>query len=132
MQMFGGLEHSDDHMRFDSFLMSFVQCFYVIIGEAWVDIMYATMTDSGTPAAAIYFVLLLIVGSFILVNLILAVVLGHSDMPNDLEMTFGMGTLEAAVDSYWVRTSFNKLRFAVSSKTFFCVCKSFIVTHCRV
>ena len=30
-------------------------------------------------------------------NLILAVVLGHSDMPNDLEMTYGVGTLETNV-----------------------------------
>ena len=30
---------SDEFVRFDNFYVAFVQCFYVILGEGWVDIM---------------------------------------------------------------------------------------------
>jgi hypothetical protein len=79
MQMFGSLESiaedSDGFIRFDSFFCAFVQCFFVITGEAWVDVMYTSMASAGT-FSAVYFVALVVLGSFIMLNLILAVVLG--------------------------------------------------------
>ena len=89
MQMFGASVRSDDGLvKFDSFFTSFVQCFFVITGEAWVDIMYVAMEDAG-PLAALYFVALIVIGSFILINLILAVVLGDS-MPNKIALEMGI------------------------------------------
>ena len=40
MQLFGTYESGDDFMRFDTFTVAFLQCFYVITGEAWINIMY--------------------------------------------------------------------------------------------
>ena len=50
--------------------------------------MYVAMEDAG-PLAALYFVALIVIGSFILINLILAVVLGDS-MPNKIALEMGI------------------------------------------
>jgi hypothetical protein len=106
MQMFGAAVTTDDYIRFDSFLVAFVQCFFVIIGEAWVQIMYVTMADT-SPVSSIYFVLLIVIGSFILVNLILAVVLGDS-MPNKIQMEVGLKQIDIIVNGYTIKCAMKK------------------------
>mmetsp|Transcript_1007 Transcript_1007/g.1240 ORF Transcript_1007/g.1240 Transcript_1007/m.1240 type:complete len:2098 (-) Transcript_1007:185-6478(-) len=118
MQMFGKTVTSDEFIRFDSFIKAFVQCFYVITGEAWVDIMYVSMADAGI-LSFIYFVILIIIGCFILVNLVLAVILGDSMVPNTVGYQAGLVQLDATLESYGVRCciarwkwSTDQIRFA--------------------
>jgi len=89
MQIFGSFEFDDDFVRFDNFYVAFVQCFFVILGEAWVDILYITIEGSGSVLSSLYFVAIIVVGSFLLINLILAVVLGDS-MPNKVQQEVGL------------------------------------------
>ena len=65
-------------MRFDRFVWAFVECFHVMCGEGWSARMYAAMAVTDQPAFAIYFVLLILVGQYFLINLMLAIVLDGS------------------------------------------------------
>jgi hypothetical protein len=113
MQMFGESVTSDEYVRFDSFTLAFVQCFYVITGEAWVDIMYVSMADSGV-FAFIYFVALIIIGCFILVNLVLAVILGDTMVPNSVGFEAGLHQLDATLESYAVRCSLSRWKWSIA------------------
>lgn len=58
---------------FDNSLHAFITIFQVISLEGWVDIMYM-LQDSTSAMVFIYFVILVIIGAFFLVNLFLAVI----------------------------------------------------------
>eukprot|EP00899_Mesostigma_viride_P006469 jgi/Mesvir1/15823/Mv03377-RA.1 len=58
---------------FDDFIMASLTIFQLISMEGWTDIMYNTM-DGSTGWAFLYFLTLLFLGSFFLLNLVLAVV----------------------------------------------------------
>ena len=105
MQMFGSIESiaeaSGGYIRFDSFFCAFVQCFYVLTVENWVDVMYVAMAETG-PISAIYFVALVVLGSFIMLNLILAVVLGGGGV-SDIQFDAGLSQLDGITSSYQLR-----------------------------
>merc|ERR1719409_1106132 len=62
------------YTRFNHIVQAFVTIFQCITEEGWTDVMYQLM-DAHTPiAAAIYFNLLILVGSFFCLNLTLAVI----------------------------------------------------------
>jgi len=58
---------------FDDFPHAFVSIFQSITMEGWVDIMYICQDATGTPAANIFFGILIVFGSFFVLNLLLAV-----------------------------------------------------------
>eukprot|EP00939_MAST-03C_sp_MAST-3C-sp1_P002275 g2275.t1 len=59
---------------FDNIFVAFLTIFQAITLEGWVDIMYWGM-DSVSPWTWIYFILMIMFGAFILINLTLAVIL---------------------------------------------------------
>lgn len=59
---------------FDNLLVSFLTIFQAITLEGWVDIMYWGM-DSVSPWVWVYFILMIMFGALILINLTLAVIL---------------------------------------------------------
>eukprot|EP00232_Nephroselmis_pyriformis_P016757 CAMPEP_0182878560 /NCGR_PEP_ID=MMETSP0034_2-20130328/15427_1 /TAXON_ID=156128 /ORGANISM="Nephroselmis pyriformis, Strain CCMP717" /LENGTH=787 /DNA_ID=CAMNT_0025011449 /DNA_START=233 /DNA_END=2593 /DNA_ORIENTATION=+ len=63
---------------FDNLLQAFLAIFQVITLEQWVDIMYITQ-DTTQGWSFLYFVVLVFVGAFFLVNLALAVITGIHD-----------------------------------------------------
>jgi hypothetical protein len=68
-----------DKIRFDSFFWSFTQVFYIITGDNWNVIMYDTMDQAGVWSG-VFFIALVLLGQFVLLNLVLAIVLeGASD-----------------------------------------------------
>ena len=71
---------------FDNIFVAFITIFQCITLEGWADIMYISM-DVFSPATVIYFVLLLIFGTFVLLNLLLAVVVSKfGQCKRDMEM----------------------------------------------
>ena len=64
--------------------------------------MYVSMADAGI-LSFIYFVVLIIIGCFILVNLVLAVILGDSMVPNTVGYQAGLVQLDATLESYGIR-----------------------------
>jgi len=112
MQFFGPTATPDEpYMVFDTFYASFVMCFYVLMGEGWVDIMYFWMAESH-PVACLYFMALIVIGMFVLVNLILAVVLDGS-MPGTegSKKKEGVKKLLAAWDKHDLRMAFDKMQW---------------------
>nr|CCA18882.1 similar to sodium channel putative [Albugo laibachii Nc14] len=62
--------------NFDSLLWAFVTVFQVITGENWNNVMYDAIRANGFTAS-IYFISLVILGNFILMNLFLALLLDN-------------------------------------------------------
>ena len=82
---FGGTVHFD---HISGALLTTFQCMTL---EGWSDIMYMVMRGVGRDAAAFYFVLLVLFGSFYVVNLFLAV-LWHTYRERQLQETKEGGT----------------------------------------
>lgn len=64
--------------NFDTLGNTILTLFIVIMGSGWSDIMIQTIRCAGS-GAAIYFVLMFIVGGIVLLNLFLAIMLGNFD-----------------------------------------------------
>ena len=64
--------------NFDSLGNSLLTIFEVLIGSDWSLVMYNCIRALGTKCA-IYFILLVIMGTIILMNLFLAIMLGNFD-----------------------------------------------------
>ena len=53
-----------------------ITIFIILVGENWNEVMFDAINALGW-VAAVYFVLLVIIGNFILLNLFLAILLGN-------------------------------------------------------
>lgn len=72
-------------MTFDNLARALLTIFQSVTMEAWSDIMYMCMDSSGFATAGIYFVLLMLLGSFFALNLVLAVLENSFDHEEDGE-----------------------------------------------
>jgi hypothetical protein len=93
MQVFGGkmCGLGDDgevpRHHFDTLLWALVTVFQVLTGEDWNAVMYDAMAASGSWAA-LYFVALLVIGNFLVLNLFVAILLtnfGAQDVSSEYE-----------------------------------------------
>eukprot|EP01062_Namystynia_karyoxenos_P001522 TRINITY_DN1051_c1_g1_i1.p1 TRINITY_DN1051_c1_g1~~TRINITY_DN1051_c1_g1_i1.p1 ORF type:complete len:2267 (+),score=738.59 TRINITY_DN1051_c1_g1_i1:119-6919(+) len=81
MQFFGGKfnfgdrEDGGPRATFDSFGYSFLTVFQVLTRDDWVNVMWDAML-AVSPAAAVYFIVLVICGDFLILNLFLAILIG--------------------------------------------------------
>ena len=66
-------EHFDDPGQ------AIVTIFLVLFGEGWNDIMYNTMRCTSAVMTALYYIMLVICGNIIMLNLFLAILLGNFD-----------------------------------------------------
>ena len=64
---------NNDQTSFDNFLMSFLTVFQCVTLEGWTFVMTLTMNTTH-PSTFIYFVFMIFIGSFFMVNLTLAVI----------------------------------------------------------
>jgi len=64
--------------NFDRLMTAALTVFEIMIGENWNGVMYDHMRASGT-ASCLYFILLVIFGNIIMLNLFLAILLGNFD-----------------------------------------------------
>jgi len=68
---------------FDNLGTSILTIFQVITLEGWVSIMYNLQDAVSTWGAALYFVALVMIGSFFLLNMILAVIMNEFQKVDD-------------------------------------------------
>ncbi|XP_063063855.1 voltage-dependent L-type calcium channel subunit alpha-1D [Engraulis encrasicolus] len=82
MQLFGGKFNFDEtqmkRSTFDSFPSALLTCFQILTGEDWNSVMYDGIMAYGGPVfpqmiVCIYFVILFVVGNYILLNVFLAI-----------------------------------------------------------
>lgn len=110
MQAFG-LYASDEFMRFDSFYASFVLCFQCVLGEGINNTLYQTMNDVGM-VASLFFVAITVVGTLILLNLVLAVILKHAS-PAIIQFDIGFLLLDQTFNKHEVRMALHKMKFSL-------------------
>ncbi|XP_062398037.1 voltage-dependent L-type calcium channel subunit alpha-1D [Sardina pilchardus] len=82
MQLFGGKFNFDEtqmkRSTFDSFPSALLTCFQILTGEDWNSVMYDGIMAYGGPIfpnmiVCVYFVILFVVGNYILLNVFLAI-----------------------------------------------------------
>lgn len=88
MQMFAGRLIFDDEMNydpengktsrenFDNLYSSLVTVFQILVGDNWNTVMYKAYL-AVAPSAVIYFIIVVLIGKIILLNLFLAILLGN-------------------------------------------------------
>ena len=64
--------------NFDDFFHAFVTIFVILVGDDWQFVYYHSSRAVG-PASLVYFLMLVVLGNFILLNLFLAILLGNFD-----------------------------------------------------
>jgi len=62
--------------NFDSIEFSIITVFQILVGDRWNEVMYMAIQSSG-PASVGYFITLVLIGNFIMLNLFLAILLGN-------------------------------------------------------
>ena len=71
--------------HFDDFFWAFITIFQVLTGENWNEVLYDGMRTKG-DAACLYFILLVVIGNYIVLNLFLAILLDNfADMDSSGE-----------------------------------------------
>lgn len=60
-------------MNFDTFGWSLLQVYQISTLEGWADIMHSVM-DTYSPFSAFYFIAVVFIGAFFLINLVLAII----------------------------------------------------------
>merc|ERR1719197_2469728 len=71
--------------NFDSFGWSFVTVFQVLTGENWNEVLYNAIRGTGWTMAVIYFVVLNVLGNYVIFNLFMAIVFSQFDDDGDEE-----------------------------------------------
>lgn len=72
--------------NFDTFWNGFVTVFQILTGENWNEVMYTGLVAmDGSGSVVVYFVVLNVVGNYIVLNLFLAILLARFDSPDEDE-----------------------------------------------
>ena len=126
MQHFGGkFDFPDEGVprhNFDTLIWSIVTVFQILTGEDWNAVMYDGVRATNS-LATLYFILLLVVGNFIVVNLFVAILLSSfsekvEDLPSDFAifrqtMNQTEGLKDGLIDTYMAsKVGFDQLTTA--------------------
>jgi voltage-dependent calcium channel L type alpha-1D len=122
MQFFGKkIDPNDERYNYDDFLWSFVSCFVVLSGENWNALMYEASINVGR-GYCIFFVLLVVMGSFVLLNLFIAIILDQltkavDDAGEDPEPSQAKTALQQEVEEEkaWIAKAAGRMARTISS-----------------
>ena len=85
--------------NWDNFFVGFVTTFEMVTQDNWNEIMYASTRYSST-LASVYFILLIIIGNFILFNLLIAIIIqGFADTKAQKESAGGVHAIDDDLSS---------------------------------
>eukprot|EP00054_Salpingoeca_dolichothecata_P028079 m.210181 g.210181 ORF g.210181 m.210181 type:complete len:1539 (-) comp26120_c1_seq2:53-4669(-) len=78
MQIFGGKFDPEERSNFDDFWKSYITVFQMLTGEDWNEVMYAAINsyggiDTAGSLACLYFVALVVIGNYVVLNIFLAI-----------------------------------------------------------
>ena len=69
--------------NFDELISSCVTIFQIMIGDNWTTVMYDGVRGGGNSYYSLYFIMLIILGNIIMLNLFLAILLGNFERARD-------------------------------------------------
>ena len=87
MQLLGQVLPHEERARFDGFAISMLTIFQFLTGENWNEAMYAGIYYSGSFMICIYFIIVIVIGLFIVLNLFLAILLSDFDAVRLIKFT---------------------------------------------
>mmetsp|Transcript_2591 Transcript_2591/g.3694 ORF Transcript_2591/g.3694 Transcript_2591/m.3694 type:complete len:1759 (-) Transcript_2591:300-5576(-) len=120
-----GYDEADiPQLNYDKLWWAFLTVFQILSGENWNSVMYDAWRAAGGAVAIIYFLALIFIGGFIVMNLFLAILLNNFEGNDDLISTGGPGLVShlkkvASMRSKFVgkgdepATAFEKLQMQV-------------------
>lgn len=76
MQFFAGRIPGPPRAHFDELHSAIITIFIVLVGENWNEVMFDTTNAIGW-GATVYFIFLVVIGNFVMLNLFLAILLGN-------------------------------------------------------
>ncbi|KAL3311374.1 Voltage-dependent N-type calcium channel subunit alpha-1B, partial [Cichlidogyrus casuarinus] len=88
MQIFGGEFNFNDgqpSQNFDTFVKAILTVFQILTGEDWNTIMYNGVRAGNQPFASLYFVVLMLIGNYTILNVFLAIAVDN--LANAQELT---------------------------------------------
>ena len=89
--------------NFDTFWNGFVTVFQILTGENWNEVMYTGLVAmEGSASVVVYFVILNVVGNYIVLNLFLAILLARFDSPDEEEESETQSDLPRRLPSHSV------------------------------
>lgn len=94
MQMFGG-KLASERSHYDNFLIGMLTTFQILSGENWNEVLYDGI-NSTSYFAIIYFLIVVVVGNFLILNLFLAILLSKFSTgdPPDMSITGVINTFK--------------------------------------
>lgn len=101
MQLFGGkfdFEDGKPRSTFDNFHWAFLTVFQVLSLENWPVVMYDAMRSNTGEGSAIYFIVWIFLGNFVLLNLFLAILLDNFSISGSKENEELINQLDASLD----------------------------------
>mmetsp|Transcript_2583 Transcript_2583/g.3505 ORF Transcript_2583/g.3505 Transcript_2583/m.3505 type:complete len:1818 (-) Transcript_2583:287-5740(-) len=75
MQMLGNYIPYSERSRFTDFGIAMLTIFQMLTGENWNEVMFSSITATGSYFIVVYFILVVIIGNFLVLNLFLAIML---------------------------------------------------------
>ena len=75
LHLFGGKFNRAEFLGYDTYVRSLLSTFQVITGEGWNEVLYEAVETSGFALSITYYFLLLVLGNFVILNLILALMI---------------------------------------------------------
>ena len=75
LHLFGGKFDRSQFLGYDTYVRSLLSTFQVITGEGWNEVLYEAVATSGFALSITYYFLLLVLGNFVVLNLILALMI---------------------------------------------------------
>eukprot|EP01028_Stygiella_incarcerata_P002857 TRINITY_DN1544_c0_g1_i1.p1 TRINITY_DN1544_c0_g1~~TRINITY_DN1544_c0_g1_i1.p1 ORF type:complete len:1709 (-),score=377.65 TRINITY_DN1544_c0_g1_i1:1118-6244(-) len=75
MQFFGGKFPSEVRSNFNDLYWAHITVFQVLSGENWNEVMYVGMDSTDPITASVYFVVLVVLGNYVILNLFVAILL---------------------------------------------------------
>eukprot|EP00002_Diphylleia_rotans_P018406 TRINITY_DN3563_c0_g1_i4.p1 TRINITY_DN3563_c0_g1~~TRINITY_DN3563_c0_g1_i4.p1 ORF type:complete len:1670 (+),score=301.84 TRINITY_DN3563_c0_g1_i4:113-5122(+) len=111
MEFFGGkLDRKEYRTNFDSYPIAMISVFQVLTAEGWSDLMYGCM-KSTSIFAAVYFILLLVFGNYVVFYLFLAILINTFSSLSDNLRQMSRSTI--SITSY-----IGRIKSAVKRKLF--------------
>mmetsp|Transcript_2584 Transcript_2584/g.3507 ORF Transcript_2584/g.3507 Transcript_2584/m.3507 type:complete len:1836 (-) Transcript_2584:287-5794(-) len=101
MQMLGNYIPYSERSRFTDFGIAMLTIFQMLTGENWNEVMFSAITNTGSYLIVIYFVLIVVIGMFLVLNLFLAIMLSDFSCgePPDFSFDNFLDTITSLVPS---------------------------------
>ena len=106
MQLFSDQLEGVERTSFENCYYAVLAVFQILTGDNWTGLMASTVRVTGTQAALVYFLAVIVFGGFIVINLFIAILLENFSIQDDEK--FERDVVEARAESLVVRKKYDE------------------------